>query len=177
MSVSIASFLPLTAAKRIEVANGMMRRMAAERLAKNYQLVYDIVQDSGLGCHLTMREVFERAVRRRPGIGLSTVYRGLVRLRDRGMIAEIVVPGSDSATYEPIGPAHAHFHCLGCGVIEDVAYVLPSRVMRSVTEKRGFEITAGNVTFEGRCPRCRRWRSTKSSYEDRHAVQRGTTQR
>ncbi|MDQ2909377.1 MAG: transcriptional repressor [Candidatus Eremiobacteraeota bacterium] len=141
----------------------MMTGMPADTLPKNYQLVYDIVQSGGLGCHLTMRDVFERAARHRPGIGHSTVYRGLVRLRDLGLIAEIVVPGSDSASYEPLGPAHAHFRCLGCGAIADVDYALSRRVMRTVTEKHGFEVTAGTVTFEGRCTGCRRSSNPRDS--------------
>ncbi len=124
-------------------------------LPKNYQLVFDVVQESGLGRHLTMTDVFARAADRRPGIGYSTVYRGLVRLREMGLIAEIVVPGADSATYEPVGPQHAHVRCIACGAIEDVSYALPTRVLKSVESQTGFTIDTGNVTFAGRCARCR----------------------
>jgi Fe2+ or Zn2+ uptake regulation protein len=123
-------------------------------LPKNYRLVYDIVQESGLGRHLTMSEVFSRAAGRRPGIGYSTVYRGLVRLRELGLIAEIVVPGADCATYEPVGPQHAHVRCVVCGSIEDAAYTLPPRILRSVATETGFAIESGTVTFSGRCARC-----------------------
>ena len=124
-------------------------------LPKNYQLVYDIVQESGLGTHLTMSDVFKRAGVRRPGIGFSTVYRGLGRLRDLGLIAEIVVPGADSAIYEPLGPAHAHFRCESCGAIADVAYTLPARVLGNVAAATGFSIDSGDVTFAGHCTACR----------------------
>jgi Fe2+ or Zn2+ uptake regulation protein len=127
---------------------------ASAPLPKNYQLVFDIVQESGLGTHLTMSDVFKRAGVRRPGIGFSTVYRGLGRLRDLGLIAEIVVPGADCATYEPLGPAHAHFYCKSCGAIEDVGYALSTRVLGSVAAQTGFSIEAGNVTFAGRCKAC-----------------------
>jgi Fe2+ or Zn2+ uptake regulation protein len=125
------------------------------RLPKNYRLVYDVVQESGLGRHLTMGDVFARASDLRPGIGYSTVYRGLVRLRDLGLISEILVPGADSATYEPVGPAHAHVRCVSCGTIDDVSYALPARVMNSVAEQSGYAIESGTVTFEGRCFSCR----------------------
>lgn len=126
----------------------------AAPLPKNYQIVYDVVQASGVGQHLTMPEVFARAAELRPGIGYSTVYRGLVRLRDLGMIAEIVVPGSDAATYEPLAPKHAHVRCRACGRIDDVAYALPPRVLRSVASETGYAIEIGSVTFEGRCSAC-----------------------
>jgi Fe2+ or Zn2+ uptake regulation protein len=126
----------------------------AAALPKNYRLVYDIVQESGLGTHLTMSDVFARAAVARPGIGYSTVYRGLVRLRDLGMIAEILVPGADSATYEPMGPQHAHVRCTACGAIADVAYALPARTLRDVAAETGFTIDGGDVTFSGRCAAC-----------------------
>ncbi len=133
----------------------MIETIAARApLPKNYQLVFDVVAESGLGHHLTMTDVFARASERRPGIGHSTVYRGLVRLRELGLIAEIVVPGADSATYEPVGPQHAHLRCTACGAIEDVAYALPSRVLKSVEAETGFAIESGAVTFTGRCRRC-----------------------
>jgi len=133
----------------------MKTRAAAEAsLPKNYQLVYDVVDESGVGRHLTMPEVFALAAERRPGIGYSTVYRGLGRLRDLGLIAEIVIPGADAATYEPLAPKHAHVRCRDCGRIDDVAYALPPRVLRSVAAATGYAIDGGAVTFEGRCSVC-----------------------
>jgi len=128
---------------------------APVRLPKNYQLILDVVLDSGRGRHLTMSDVFAQTSARRPGIGYSTVYRGLIRLRELGLISEIVVPGAVSATYEPAAERHAHFLCTGCGAIEDVDYALPSRILRGVAEKSGFDVASGNVTFEGRCTACR----------------------
>jgi Fe2+ or Zn2+ uptake regulation protein len=125
------------------------------RLPKNYQLILDVVQESGRGRHLTVSEVFAKSSARRPGIGYSTIYRGLVRLRELGMISEIVVPGAASATYEPVAERHAHFLCTGCSAIEDVDYALPTRVLRSVADKSGFDVAAGTVTFEGLCRDCR----------------------
>ena len=94
-------------------------------LPKNYQLIYEIVEESGIGRHLTPSEIYAKALKRRPGIGFSTVYRGLERLRDLGLVSELYVPGVDAATYEPSGPRHAHFRCSECGEIEDVAYAIP----------------------------------------------------
>ncbi|MBD5633501.1 MAG: transcriptional repressor [Candidatus Eremiobacteraeota bacterium] len=123
-------------------------------LPKNYRLIYDIVQESGLGRHLRMSDIFARAAGLRPGIGYSTIYRGLIRLRELGLIAEIVVPGADAATYEPVGPSHAHVRCVACGAIEDVAYALPPRVLKNVAFETGFSIDSGNVTFTGLCAGC-----------------------
>jgi Fur family transcriptional regulator, ferric uptake regulator len=123
-------------------------------LPKNYRLIYEIVQESGIGRHLTSSEIYAKALKRRPGIGFSTVYRGLERLRDLGLVSELHVPGADAATYEPSGPRHAHFRCSGCGEIEDVAYAIPSRTIKELALQHGFKIERERVTFEGRCATC-----------------------
>jgi len=135
----------------------MMRNMASTAqpsLPKNYQLIYDIVQASGIGRHLTSSQVFAKALKRRPGIGFSTVYRGLERLRDLGLVSELFVPGVDGATYEPAGPRHAHFRCSECGEIEDVSYAIPARALKALALEHGFEIESERVTLEGRCADC-----------------------
>lgn len=124
------------------------------RLPANYRLVYDIVTRSGIGRHLTSAQVYAKAVRRRPGIGFSTVYRGLLRLRDLGLISEIVVPGAAAATYEPAGPRHAHLRCSACGEIEDVEYAIPAKTIKQLAQRHGFEIDGERIAFEGRCRSC-----------------------
>jgi len=127
---------------------------AQASLPKNYQLIHDIVDESGLGRHLTPAQIYSKALKQRPGIGFSTVYRGLERLRDLGLISELHIPGADGATYEPSGPRHAHFRCSKCGEIEDVHYAIPPRAIKALALQHGFKIESERVTFEGRCAAC-----------------------
>jgi Fe2+ or Zn2+ uptake regulation protein len=126
----------------------------APSLPKNYRLIYEIVAESGIGCHLTSSEIYAKALERRPGIGFSTVYRGLERLHDLGLVSQLNVPGVDGAAYEPSGPRHAHFHCSECGEIADVAYAIPARTLKALAVAHGFKIESERVTFEGRCAAC-----------------------
>jgi Fe2+ or Zn2+ uptake regulation protein len=128
--------------------------LSSAALPANYRLVYDIVSRSGIGKHLSSAQVYARALRRRPGIGFSTVYRGLLRLRDLGLISEIVVPGAAGATYEPSGPPHAHLRCSVCETIEDVEYAVPPKTRQRLAQRHGFQIDAERVVFEGRCRSC-----------------------
>jgi Fur family ferric uptake transcriptional regulator len=128
---------------------------AEPQIPKNYHAILDVVRAHGVGRHLTMAEIYAEAARARPGIGFSTVYRGLARLRDLGLVAEILVPGADAATYEPAAPAHAHFRCSECGAIADIDYTLPQRLLRALAGRHDVEIETGNVTFAGRCAACR----------------------
>ena len=124
------------------------------RLSKNHRLVYDIVQEQGVGRHLPMAELYELARTRRPGIGFTTVYRALTRLRDMGLVAEIALPGADSAYYEAAAPPHAHFRCTDCGSVSDVAFSLPEDVISEAARRLGAEITGGSVSLQGHCAGC-----------------------
>ncbi len=126
----------------------------AVKLPKNYQLIHKIVEESGVGRHLRPSDIYAKALRRRPGIGFSTVYRGLERLRDLGLVSEVNVPGADATTYEPAAPPHAHFRCSSCGEIEDVAYAIPARTIKALATQHGFTIDSERVAFEGRCSAC-----------------------
>ena len=132
-----------------------MKPSAEPLLPKNYRLIYDIVEQSGIGRHLTSSQIYAKARKRQPGIGLTTVYRGLERLRDLGLVSELNVPGANAATYEPAGPRHAHFRCSECGEIEDVAYAIPARTLKTLAMQHGFHIDNERVTFEGCCAACR----------------------
>lgn len=125
------------------------------RLAKNYRLVYEIVRQQGRGRHLATADVFEMAKRRRLGIGFTTVYRALLRLRDLGLISEILLPGAASAYYEAAGEAHAHFRCDRCGAVDDIAYVPSRRVVAELARKHEFEVSEVLLSLHGRCARCR----------------------
>jgi Fur family transcriptional regulator, ferric uptake regulator len=125
------------------------------RLPKNYQLVYDLVLDAGKGVHLTTSDLFALAKSRRPEIGFSTVYRGIQRLRDLGLIDEIVVPGAEAAVYEPASGSHAHFRCTRCGKVEDVNYSLSGATLSALAKQTGAHIETASVTLHGECRSCR----------------------
>jgi len=124
------------------------------RLPKNYERIYELVCEQPPGRHRTASEVYASARERHPGIGVSTVYRGLTRLRDLGLVAEIVVPGAGSAVYEKAAPEHAHFRCSACADVQDVAYRLPGQVMRRLSLANENRISGASLTFHGLCRTC-----------------------
>ena len=132
-----------------------MTRTSAERLPKNYRLIYDILCEQAAGAHATPGAIHAEARRRQPGIGHSTVYRALDRLRDLGLILEVRVPGAASALYEPTRSGHAHFVCDRCGQVEDIEYALPLNLFDDVAASRGVAIAAAALTLHGLCARCR----------------------
>jgi Fur family ferric uptake transcriptional regulator len=124
-------------------------------LSRNHRLVYEILTEQRTGTHLTMAQVFEKARDRNSGIGFTTVYRALSRLRDANLVSEIAVPGAESAVYETIGHPHAHFRCNACGCIEDVAFAVSDDVAAQLGGTYGFHIDRVDVSLHGTCKRCR----------------------
>jgi Fe2+ or Zn2+ uptake regulation protein len=128
---------------------------AAVRLAKNYRLIDEIVREQGPGKHLSVADVYALAKARRPGIGFTTVYRALARLRKLGLVSEILLPGADNAFYEAAGEPHAHFRCEGCGRVDDVEYVLAPDIVLELASKQHADVTGVSLTLHGRCASCR----------------------
>jgi Fur family transcriptional regulator, ferric uptake regulator len=124
------------------------------RLPKNHRVVYDLVMEQGRGHHLSMAELYELARARRPGIGFTTVYRALTRLRDQGLVAEIALPGADSAYYELAAPPHAHFRCTACGKVDDVPFALSETVLAGLAEQLRASVSGATVSLQGRCSTC-----------------------
>lgn len=136
------------------MTDDMTAQLPGSKFPKNHRLVYEIITAKGIGTHLTMADVFDLARLQQPGIGFTTVYRAVTRLRDTGMISEIVMPGADSAVYEPAGPPHAHFRCAKCGRIEDIDFALPAELTQTLAAKTGARIDSALVTLHGQCQTC-----------------------
>lgn len=137
-------------------------RGAPPRIPKNYALLLEILSASGRGVHLSINDVFIEAKRRRPSLGLSTVYRGLLRLRDLGLASEIIVPGAASAVYEPASGEHAHFRCSTCEAVWDVDYALPAPVVQKLAKESEARIESVSLTLHGVCRKCLDRRPRKS---------------
>ncbi len=132
-----------------------MLAVEAPRLAKNYAIIYDIVRERGAGMHWTAAQVYAQAKTLQPGIGETTVYRALARLRELGLLSEIAIPGSDRSFYEIAADAHAHFKCDSCGVISDVDYTLPEPVLSELSLRHSADIASVQLSLHGTCAGCR----------------------
>jgi Fe2+ or Zn2+ uptake regulation protein len=127
---------------------------SSPRLPANYRVILDVVNEYGRGRHATAQEVFLRARERRPGIGFTTVHRGLARLYQLGAVLKLDVTGEGSALYEPATAPHAHFRCTRCGAVEDVDYASGASVRADLESRHGLAISGESITFTGLCRSC-----------------------
>jgi Fe2+ or Zn2+ uptake regulation protein len=124
------------------------------QLPANYRVILDVVNEYGAGRHATAQEVFMRARELRPGIGFTTVHRGLARLHELGHVLKLDITGEGSAMYEPVTEAHAHFRCTGCGAVADVDYACDAATRAELESRHGLAIRGESITFTGLCRTC-----------------------
>ncbi|HNT98096.1 MAG TPA: Fur family transcriptional regulator [Elusimicrobiales bacterium] len=135
------------------------RRMTPPRHA-----VLDALSERGE--HLTAEEVFKKASRHCPNIGLSTVYRTLELLTELGMVSKFDT-GDDKARYELAdGPRakghHHHLVCTSCRRIVDYKDFIKEetellrKTEEGLSKKYGFRIDSHLIQFHGLCRDCRK---------------------
>ncbi|HYZ15746.1 MAG TPA: Fur family transcriptional regulator [Candidatus Acidoferrum sp.] len=127
---------------------------AAPPLTKNQRLILEIIEQNGVGTHVTAYDLLGQAKERQPEIGLATIHRALNQLNEHGLIAKVLVPGIESATYEPIAEQHAHFRCRECGTVSDVDYAVPKRTLAELAHRLGHRIDEEQLTLAGVCSAC-----------------------
>ena len=124
-------------------------------LPANYRVVLDVVNEYGHGRHASAQDVFMRARELRPGIGFTTVHRGLARLHELGYVLKLDITGEGSAMYEPATDAHAHFRCTACGAVTDIEFASNDATRRELESRHGLAIASESITFTGLCRDCR----------------------
>lgn len=97
----------------------------------------------------TAVELFERARRSQPRLGLATTYRTLELLRRTGSLHAL-----PHAAYVRCSPAHHHhLVCLNCGSVEDTELcATPSQ--QALSRKHGFRAESHELEIYGTCRNC-----------------------
>jgi Fe2+ or Zn2+ uptake regulation protein len=112
--------------------------------------------------HLDAAEIFQLARKKRPRIGLATVYRTLRALERSGVI-EASGLGQDHSHFEIRRLDHIHLVCLECGKVLDVPAPFDTD---EIGTAYGFQIARSNLEFVGLCEDCRRDSSPADSETD-----------
>lgn len=144
-----------------------------QRQTRQQQAVVQAIRDSGRS--LSPQEVWALAQQVVPRINLSTVYRQLKALCEKGQVVRVQLPGQtpryETARLTPQGlpnkrrvvalnaadqgastPSHHHhFHCVACEQVFPL-HACPGGMDKLVP--RGYEVQRHDLTLHGRCPRC-----------------------
>jgi Fur family transcriptional regulator, ferric uptake regulator len=89
-------------------------------------------------------------------VALSTVYRNLEHLQNKGEIIARAEPDGETR-YMPCEPKRHHHHaiCSTCGRVEDVDCTAVEQFAESLRTISGFELDGHAMEFFGRCRSCR----------------------
>jgi Fur family transcriptional regulator, ferric uptake regulator len=120
------------------------------RLTPQRRVLLDAI--AGWRGSFTVVELFERARRDSPGLGLATTYRTVELLRQSGSVRALAV--DERAAYVRCGPEHHHhLVCITCGSVEDTEDCpLPSS--SELEERYGFSARSHELEIYGTCRSC-----------------------
>ena len=107
-------------------------------------------------CCVTAQAIHDQVRRRRPGIGVASVYRALETLAELGLVHKLDL-GSGGARYEPAQPSGDHHHhlvCGDCGKVEAFSDDRLEHAIQSVSRSATFRIDDHDVVLRGRCGTC-----------------------
>ncbi|MTI93970.1 MAG: transcriptional repressor [Firmicutes bacterium] len=105
--------------------------------------------------HVSAEELYELLQKKRPDIGLATVYRTLDLLAELGFAHKLNF-GDGCSRYEVADSSHHHHHliCSACGKVEEVPMDLLEQLEQEIESEYNFEIHGHHLKFFGRCGQC-----------------------
>jgi Fur family ferric uptake transcriptional regulator len=132
---------------------------AGHRWTKQRQAVVDVLKEAQT--HLDADQVYQLARRVDPRLSLSTVYRTLSVLRDRGVVRELRL-GEGHHHYEfgnPSGgsgakPEHSHLVCRRCGAVVEFSSPLLDRLKRDLQRRYRYHLGSAELEVTGTCQEC-----------------------
>ena len=105
--------------------------------------------------HLDVEEVAAAVRQRLDSVSLQAIYDVLGALTAAGLARRIEPAGSPARFESRAGDNHHHLVCRVCGSITDVDCAVASAPCLEPIESHGFEVDEAEVTYWGRCARCR----------------------
>lgn len=104
---------------------------------------------------VSAQELYERLRSKGERVGLTTVYRTLQALNDRGEI-DVLRIAENEAVYRRCGTDAHHHHlvCRSCGVAEEVASATVEEWARRSAQAHGFTAVTHTVEIYGLCGAC-----------------------
>ncbi|HOG01144.1 MAG: Zinc-specific metallo-regulatory protein [Firmicutes bacterium ADurb.Bin248] len=87
---------------------------------------------------------------------LSTVYRAIEALCEKGLAAKLSIPGDPRAFFEFSRAAHRHYLiCLGCREIRSLERCPLAGYEKALEQETDYRISGHKLVVYGYCPACR----------------------
>ncbi|HEY9160240.1 MAG TPA: transcriptional repressor [Desulfomonilia bacterium] len=127
----------------------------SQRITKQKLMIVDELRK--VKTHPTAQDVYAMVRRLLPNISLGTVYRNLEMLSDKGDIQRLAFH-SGKRRYDGNPNNHPHICCKVCGKVDDLPENMDinEKIIHSITEVCGYEITDYSIELFGICADCRK---------------------
>lgn len=109
------------------------------KITRNRALIMEVIFESD--DHPTAEEIYDRACKIEPRIGIATIYRTLTLLEECGAVRKLTISG-DKSRYEISHGAHEHYHLIDVKDGTIVEFELPEmeQIKTKIAEKFGYRI-------------------------------------
>ena len=129
---------------------------AGQRWTRQRQSILDVLRAART--HLDADQVYQLARVRDPRLSLSTVYRTLAVLRQRGLVRELRL-GEGHHHYEcvpgaPDGADHSHLICRACGAVVEFTSPLIGRLTQELARRFGYAMGDAQLEIAALCRAC-----------------------
>jgi Fur family transcriptional regulator, ferric uptake regulator len=124
------------------------------KLTRQRRAVVEVVTQTP--AHLSAAEVYAKAQRACPDLGLTTVYRTLEILEQMGVIRRVHLDGGCEG-FAPTSAEHGHhLICSRCQETIEFENCNLTVLLKRVSEQTGFTIEQHWLELVGLCPKCQK---------------------
>ena len=132
----------------LEILRGEGYRLTPQRM-----MVLEAIEASD--DHISAEEIHAKARARYPYINISTVYRTLELLKEKGLVTETEL-GSGRFLYHPAEKAqHHHLVCRKCGRVRDIDASVFRQLQDDLRANYNFDADFEHIAVFGTCEECR----------------------
>jgi Fur family ferric uptake transcriptional regulator len=129
-----------------------MLREKGYRLTPQRMMVINAIEDSH--DHISAEEIHAIARAKYPYLNISTVYRTLELLKEKGLVAETDL-GGGRFLYHPAGKAdHHHLVCRKCGGVTDIDASVFDALRAEIRNGYDFDADFEHIAVFGTCRAC-----------------------
>lgn len=126
------------------------------KLTPQRQAIVDTILDS-VGKHLTVEEIFDIVKKKRPEIGLATVYRTIVLMHEENLVTRLDLKDGTARyelTREDEHHTHHHLVCIKCSQVLEFMDDLLDPIEEEIGKKYNFRVLDHSLKFYGICNEC-----------------------
>jgi len=136
---------------------GMIRESGHKLTPQRYAVLKVIAAQRD---HLSVEEIYKKALEQNPRIGLVTIYRTLELLGKLNLVCRIH-SANGCRDYLMMRPSEHHHHliCSECGRTLDFTDCDLTSLEKKLSSSTGFEIEGHLLELYGKCDACRKPRS------------------